>query len=93
MVIFCTSFYTFFAAFFAVLFQILVFFIALRSLLFALSSSILALSSQLLALRSRSWFIVHSTAGADLGQTLCYWTVPAPGALSVTGGRFYPIVS
>jgi hypothetical protein len=24
----------------------------------------------------------------DLG----YWTVPAPGALFVTGGRFWPIV-
>jgi hypothetical protein len=76
MVIFCTSFYHFFAAFFAFLFPILFFFITLRSLLFALSSS----------------YFVLSPAGADLGQTLCYWTVPAPGALFVTGSRFWTIV-
>jgi len=35
---------------------------------------------------------VHSTAGAGLGQTLGYWTVPATGALFVTGGRFWPII-
>ncbi|NIO79563.1 MAG: hypothetical protein GTN53_03315 [Candidatus Aminicenantes bacterium] len=47
----------------------------------------------------RSWFIahrssliVHRTAGAGLGQEPGYWTVPAPGALFVTGGRFWPIL-
>ena len=40
----------------------------------------------------RSSLIVHSPAGAGLGQTLGYWTVPAPGALFVTGGRFWSII-
>jgi len=36
--------------------------------------------------------MVHGAAGAGLGQTLVYWTVPAAGALFVTGGRFWPII-
>jgi hypothetical protein len=50
---------------------------------FALRTSFLALSSL---------YIVHRPTGADLGQEPGYWTVPAPGALFVTGSRFWPIV-
>jgi hypothetical protein len=50
----------------------------------------LALRTSLLALRTS--FIAHSPAGAGLGQELGYWTVPVPGALFVTGGRFWPII-
>ena len=52
---------------------------------FALSSrsSLLALSSSYIAL---------SFAGAGLGQELGNWTVPDPGALFVTGCRFWPII-
>jgi hypothetical protein len=62
------------------------------NIFFPLAAGTVKKLSSLSFLVLRPSYIVHSSAGAGLGQELGYWTVPAPGVLFITGSRFWTII-